>query len=85
MSATEAAIQKKIYSSGITAFIISNKEIEDITKIVKSYEESRLLIKGIVETIKNKTEEQKGGFLPMLLGTLVTNILGKALIGKGAI
>ena len=31
-------------------------------KIVKSLEESRLLIKGASNTIKNKTKEQKGGF-----------------------
>ena len=34
--------------------------MEDITKIIKSLEESKLLIKGISETIKNEAEEQKG-------------------------
>ena len=53
MSAVDAGIQKKIYGSGSTAVIISNKEMEDIMKIVKSLEESVLLIKGISETIKN--------------------------------
>ena len=53
MSAADAGIQKKIYGSGSTAVIISNKEMEDIMKIVKSLEESVLLIKGISETIKN--------------------------------
>ena len=38
-------------------------------KIVKSLEESGLLVKGISETIKNEAKEQKGGFLPILLGT----------------
>ena len=32
-------------------------------KIVKSLEESRLLIKGISKTIKNEAKEQKGGFI----------------------
>ena len=32
-------------------------------KIVKSLEESGLLIKGVSKTIKNKGKEQKGGFL----------------------
>ena len=32
-------------------------------KIVKSLEESRLLIKGIIKTIKNEAKEQKGGFI----------------------
>ena len=39
-------------------------------KIVKSREESSLLIKSVSETIKNEAKEQGGGFLGMLLGTL---------------
>ena len=48
---------KQNYGSGTTALIISDKEMEDILKIVKSLEESGLLIKGISETIKNETKE----------------------------
>ena len=59
--------------------------MEDIMKIVKSLEESGLLIKGINETIKNEAKEQKGGFLPMLLGTLAASMLGSALTGRGVI
>ena len=66
MSATDAVIQKKIYGSASTALVISNEEMEDIMKIVKSLEESGLIIKGITETIKNETKERKGGFLQML-------------------
>ena len=33
-SATDAAIQKKIFGSGMTALIISNKEMYDIMKIL---------------------------------------------------
>ena len=62
MSATDAAIQEKIYGSGITALIISNKEMEDIMKIVKSLKESGLLLKGISEIIKNEAEEQMTDF-----------------------
>ena len=40
-----------IYGSGTLALIISNEEMEDIIKIVKSREESGLLVKGISETI----------------------------------
>ena len=36
-------------------------------KIVKSLEESGLLINGVSQTTKNKAKEQKGGFLSMLL------------------
>ena len=70
MSAADAAIQKKVYGSDTTALIISNEEMEDIMKIVKSIEESGLILKGISETIQNEAKEQRGGFLPMLLGTL---------------
>ena len=61
--------------SGFTTLIISNKEMEDIMKIVKSHRESELLIKEISKTIKNKAKEQKRGFLPVLLGTLAASIL----------
>ena len=73
MSAADAAVQKKIYGSGATALIILNEEMEDIMKIVKSLQESGLLIKGISETIENKTNEQEGGLLPMLLGKLTAS------------
>ena len=56
MSAADAPIQKKIYESGTTALIISNKEMEDIMKIVNTLEKSELLVKGIGETIKNETK-----------------------------
>ena len=52
-SATDAAIHKKLFGSGFTTLIISNEEMEDIMKIVKSLEESGSLIKGISEKIKN--------------------------------
>ena len=85
MSAADAAIQRKIYGSGTTALIISKGEMEDIFKIVKSLEESELLIKGISVTIKNEVKEQKGGSLLMLLSTLGASLLGNLLAGKGTI
>ena len=56
--------------------------MEDIIKIVKSLEESGLIIKGISETIKTEVKEEKGRFLSMLLAA---GILGNALAGKGVI
>ena len=56
--------------------------MKDVMKIVRSLEESGLLIKGISKTIKNDAKEQKGGFFPMLLGTLAASILGSALTGR---
>ena len=61
-SATDAAIYKKMLVSSNTTLIISNKEMNDIMKIVKSLEESGLLIKDVSETIKNEANEQKGHF-----------------------
>ena len=69
-SAIDAGVQKKIYGSGKTALVISNKEMDDIMKIVQALENSGLLIKSVTKTIKNETKEQKGGLLSRLLGTL---------------
>ena len=49
-SATDADIQDKIFGSGMTKLIISNEEMNDIMKIVKSLTEFGLLIKGVSET-----------------------------------
>ena len=85
MSAVDATTQNMFHGSGIKALIISNKEMEDMMKIVNLLEQSGLLVKGISETIKNETKEQKGRFLPILLGTSVASLLGNALKGKGVI
>ena len=67
----------------MTTLIISNDEIHDISKIVKSLKDSDLLLKGVAETVQNKIKEQKGGFLSTLLGTLGVSLLGNLLTGKG--
>ena len=75
---------KKILGSGNNiTLIISNDEINGVIKIVKSLEDSGLLLKGVTETVQNKVKEQKGGFLSMLLGTLGASLLGNLLTGKG--
>ena len=73
----------KILGPGTTTLIISNNEMEDIIKIIKSLEDSGLLIKGVTETVQNDVKEQKGEFLSMLLGTLGASFLGNLLSGKG--
>ena len=70
MSAIDGSIKKKRLGSGTTTLIISNDEIDDILKIVKSLENSGVLLKGVSETIQHEAKEQRGGFLGMLLGTL---------------
>ena len=57
--------------------------MKDIIKIVKSLEDSGLLLKWVSETIQNEAKEPKGGFLSMLLGTLGARLLGNILAGKG--
>ena len=37
--------------------------MEDIIKIVKSLEDSSVLLKGVSETIRNEAKEQRGNFL----------------------
>ena len=72
-SAADAGIHKKILGSGhhsSTTLIISNDEMKDIIKIVKSLEDTALLMEGVSETIQNEAKEQKGGFLSILLGRL---------------
>ena len=56
-----------------------------LLKIVKSLEDSGLLLDGITETVKNEVKEKKGGFLSMLLGTLGASLLGSKLAGRGII
>ena len=97
-SAADARIHKKILGSGPRNFsssaphnnnnntatlTISNDEMKNITEIVKSLEDSGLLLEGVSETIQNKAKEQKGGFLSMLLGTLGASSLRNILAGKG--
>ena len=91
-SAAEAGIHRKILGSGHnnnTTLIISNDEMDEILKIVKSLEDSGVLLKGVSGTIQNEAKEQRGGFLSMLLGTLGASLLGdilsKGLSGKGVI
>ena len=65
-SAADAEIHKKILGSVTATLIISNNEMEDIIKIVKSLKDSGLLIKGVSETIQNEIKEEKGGFLSII-------------------
>ena len=70
-------------SHNTTLCKIWNDEMNDIIKIVKSLEDSGLLIKGVTETVQNEVKEEKRGFLSMLLCTLGASLLGVVLAGKG--
>ena len=91
-SAANAGIHKKILrsvNSNNTTLIISNGEMDDISKIAKSLEDSGVLLKGASEAIQHEAKEQRGGFLGMSLGTLGASLLGdilsKGLSGRGVI
>ena len=81
-SAADVRIHKKILGSGNTTLIISNNEIEDIIKIVKSFNDSGVLLTGAAWKVQNEVKEQKGEFLIMLLGTLGASLFGNILVGK---
>ena len=94
LAVADTGIHKKILGSDRPSssashnnriLIISNDEIKDIIKIVKSLEDSVLLFKGVSETIQNEAKEQKRGFLNMLLGTLDASLLGNILAGTEVI
>ena len=96
-SVADPGIHKKILGSGqnrplsfashsnlpSTTLIISNNDMEDLIKKIKSLEYSDLLLNGVTETVQNEIKGQKGGFLSMLLGTLGANLLGNLLTGRG--
>lgn len=82
--ATNVLIQMKVRGSG-TALINSNKVMENIMTVVKSIEESGLLIKCVSKKIEEKEKGQKLGFLSILLGTLDANLFKNLLADAGGI
>ena len=72
---------KKIYGSGTTTLTISNNELNDIIKIVQALEDHDILLKEVTKTVKSEVNNQKGGFLGMLMGTLCAALLGNILSG----
>ena len=85
-SAIDVGIQKKVLGSGstpkTTTLITSNENMNDIMKIIKSLEDSGILLKGVTKTIKNETKEQKGGFFIYVIGYFRSFIIRKFIIGK---
>ena len=82
-SAADAGIHKKIIESGHnTTLVISNGDMQDLFKIIKSIEDSGILLKEVSETNQNEAKDQRGGFLSMLLGTLGAILLGDMLFDK---
>ena len=83
ITAATSAIDTGIKNgSGTTTLIISNKEMNDIMKIIQALEDCNILLKVVTKTSKSETKEQKGGFLSILLGTLGASLLGNMSAGK---
>ena len=55
--------------------------MDGIMKIIQALENSDILLKGVIKTIKNEAKEQKGWFLSILLGTLGASLIGNLLSG----
>ena len=58
------------------ALIISNEDLNEIVKVIKSLDNSGVMIDGVSQTVKN---EIKKWILGMLLGTSKASILRKML------
>ena len=58
--AADAGIYKKILGSENTTLITSNNEMEDMIKIIKSLEDSGMLLKRVTETVQSEVKEPKG-------------------------
>ena len=83
-SAADVGIHKKILGSCHNrTLVISNDDMQDLFKIIKSLEDSGLLLKGVNETIKDEAKEQRGGFVSTC--TLGTSLLGNMLSRKEVI
>ena len=84
-SAINGVIQWKMHESGFVrtgkgiTSVDWNEDKDDIIRIIKSLESSRILIDGVSETVKHKIRRQKGRLLSMLLGNLGASVLGHML------
>ena len=59
-------MQEYIKRHGIVTLIISYDEMEGIIEIIKSLEDSGLILKRVSKTSQNEAKEQKQGFLSMI-------------------
>ena len=69
----------KKHGPGTITSITLSEEINDIMKIIQVIGDSDILLKGVTETIENKTNKQARGFLGTLVGTLGSILLGNIL------
>ena len=58
----------------LTSFI-SDEDLNDVIKIIKSLENSGVLIDGVTEAVKHEVEKQEGGFFGALLAHLAASLV----------
>ena len=73
----------KKHGPGTITSITLSEEINDLMKIIQAIGDSDILLKGVTETIENKTNKQEMVFLGTLVGTLGSISLGIILSWKG--
>ena len=61
-------------ANGFTLFI-SNEDMNDIIKIIKSIDDLGVLIDEVTETVNDGIKKQEGGFLGALLPPLATSLV----------
>ena len=87
-STIDGAIQRKMRGQGVAragkgiTLVISNDDMDDIISIIKSLENSGILIDGISETVKHKIKKQEYGFFGMSIETSGASMLGNMLTGR---
>ena len=59
--------------------------MNDFIRIIKSLENSSLLIDGVSETVMHEIKKPEGWFVGRLLRTLFTSILGKMSTEEGVL
>ena len=59
----------------VFTFFISNEDMNDIIKTIKSLEDSGLIIGGATEAVKHEIKNQEGGFLGALSAPLVASLV----------
>ena len=65
---TEKYVEKEAVRAGKRfALFISNEDMNDIIKIIKSLKDSGVLINGVTETVKHEIKKQEGEFPGALL------------------
>ena len=86
---TSSAIDKfdrKISGKGCQSmkriYVTSNEDMNDIIKIVKSLEDSCVLIDGVTETVRHEIKKKEDGFLEALLVSLAASLVQPAIFSE---